>query len=92
MFDECVYTKNDVCNLLGITIYTLNNWYRYERKELQSKSVEEPYLPHPMQIQNEVGKPLRWSLEMIDELRVYQKSIIRGRNGRFGKYSNARWH
>lgn len=29
---------------------------------------------------------------MIEELRDYQKKLVLGRNGRYGKYTNAVWH
>ena len=92
LYDECVYSKKDVCEILGISTFTLDSWYSWERKEIKSKSVNDFYLPKPMQASNEVGRPLRWSLDMIDSLRVYKSRIVRGRNGKYGKYTNAKWH
>ncbi|WP_026669119.1 hypothetical protein [Butyrivibrio sp. AE3006] len=86
------YSKNDVCSILGITSFTLENWYRWERKEITNKAVTDNYLPQPIKLENQKGKPLRWSLEMVELLKAYQDQIVRGRNGKYGKYTNAHWH
>ncbi len=90
--EECIYSKNEVCQLLGITAFTLQNWYRWEKKEIECKEVTEPYLPVPQKLNNAKGRPLRWSLEMIEELKLYQHQIVKGRNGIYGKYTNLCWH
>lgn len=88
MSEGYIYSKSDVCYLLGITIYTIENWYRWERKEIQEGKVAKNYLPQPVKLENTKGKPLRWSEEMIEELEEYQKTIIHGRNGKYGCYTN----
>lgn len=90
--DNCIYSKNEVCQMLGITNFTINNWYRWERKEIENGDVEKAYLPEPLKLENVKGRPLRWSLNMIEELRKYQNSIVHGRNGKYGKYTNCAWH
>ena len=92
MNEECIYSKRDVCAFLGISTFTLEAWYRWERKEMQSEKVQDYYLPQPVKMKNEKGKPLRWSFAMINLLKDYQAGIIRGRNGIYGKYTNAAWH
>lgn len=92
MNEECIYSKKDVCTMLGITSFTIENWYRWERKEIENGNVEEPYLPCPEKLENAKGRPFRWSMKMIEKLRDYQKNIVHGRNGRYGKYTNASRH
>ena len=92
MFDEFNFSKKDVCERLGISIYTLEAWYRWERMELIDDDSKKPYLPQPVKMENMKGRPQRWSLSMINILRDYQSGIIRGRNGIYGKYTNAAWH
>lgn len=87
-----IYSRNDVCEMLGISTFTLTNWYKWERKELAENAVSEEYLPHPVQLEHEKGRPLRWSYEMVVELMSYKAHMVKGRNGRFGKYTNTRWH
>lgn len=92
MVDECIYSKKEVCDFLGISTFTLEAWYRWERKEIQNECVWDYYLPQPLQIQNKRGKSLRWSLAMVEQLQNYQSKIIRGRNGVYGKYTNVACH
>ena len=92
MDDKCIFTKIDVCNMLEISTFTLNNWYRWERKELASESCVKPYLPVPKQDMNAKGKPLKWSMKMVEQLRDYKNNMVMGRNGKYGKYTNACWH
>ena len=90
--DERIYSKKEVCDMLNISTFTLETWYRWEKKELENEEVVGHYLPQPLRLENTRGKPLRWTYEMIEELKYFQSQIVRGRNGRFGKYTNAKWH
>lgn len=92
MFEDFIYSKEEVCSMLGITHFTLENWYRWEKKELKEGNAVGNYLPVPVQLENTKGRPLRWSLSMVNELSEYKKSIVKGRNGRYGKYTNYAWH
>lgn len=78
--------------MLGISTFTLEAWYSWERMELKNEEVEKSYLPHPSKMENTKGRPLRWSLAMVDMPRDYHEHIVRGRNGIYGKYTNACWH
>lgn len=88
----CVLNKNDVCNILGISQYTIVSWYRWQKKQLDNGEVSEEYLPRPKQQENVKGRPLMWSLEMLEELKKYQETIVKGRNGVYGKYTNPKKH
>ena len=87
-----LYSKQQVCDILGISFYTLNNWYRWQKKSLDSGEISEEYLPNPIKITNAKGCPLMWTMHMIERLKEYKKRIVRGRNGEFGKYTNPRKH
>lgn len=89
---EYVYSKNDVCNNLGISGFTLDKWYMWEAKDLQSGEVKDHYLPIPIKDKTQKGCPRRWTLEMIIDLKDFQSKMVRGRNGKYGKYTNSAWH
>lgn len=88
MVNEKLYSATEICEELKISIWTLSNWYTWERKQLADKIVAQRYLPQPVRLNNQKGKPRRWSAEMLEQLRVYQKSIVTGRLGSYGAYSN----
>lgn len=92
MNNECIYSRREVCDILNISLHTLQCWYQWEKKELAKGNVESTYLPKPVQIMNMKGKPLRWSMDMIDNLKKYQSHIVKGRNGIYGEYTNSRVH
>ena len=86
------YSRNEVSQMLGISDFTLDNWYMWEAKELKSGEVEERYLPVPEKDRTKKGCPRRWTFEMVKDLMEFQSGIVRGRNGRYGKYTNPSWH
>ncbi len=90
--ENCLYSKKEVCGILDISEFTLDTWYMWESKDLRNEEVEEHYLPVPIKEMNTKGRPRRWTLEMIADLKDFQDSIVRGRNGRYGKYTNSKWH
>lgn len=92
MNNETLYSKKTVCEMLEITTFTIENWYRWEQKELQNGEITERYLPIPIKLQNVKGRPLQWTMDMIEILMKYKESIVHGRNGKYGKYTNAAWH
>jgi hypothetical protein len=83
-----MYNASETCKILGITSFTLTNWYAWERKLIKSGRISEPYLPQPIRITNKKGKPRMWDSAMVEQLRAYQKTIVVGRNGKFGEFSN----
>lgn len=82
------YSSDDVCKALNITMYTLSNWYRWEKKQLAQGLITETYLPQPIRLEHTKGTPRRWTAKMVKELEKYQHSIVTGRNGIYGVYSN----
>lgn len=83
-----MYSADEVCKEVGISSWTLGNWYRWERKQIESGRVEGNYLPIPERRDDLKGKPRRWSADMVKELKNFKKSIVVGRNGIYGVYSN----
>ena len=88
MTNEKIYRADEICKKLGISSWTLSNWYRYESKQLKSGEITEHYLPIPERIMSEKGKPRVWTAEMLKQLKDYQSKVVVGRLGVYGKYSN----
>ena len=68
--------------------FTLTHWYDLQTKLLRDGMITETYLPEPIRLTQERGKPRRWTQTMLDALREYQKNIVVGRNGIYGMYTN----
>lgn len=83
-----MYKANEVCDILGITIWTLTNWYQWERISLEDGTITKRVLPIPTKVPNVKGKPRMWSDEQIEELKQFQTTIVRGRNGIMAKVTN----
>ena len=83
-----MYKADEVCNKLGITIWTLTNWYQWERISLEDGSLSERVLPTPEKLLEVKGKPRVWSDDQIDALRYFQSQIVKGRNGIMAKVTN----
>ena len=83
-----MHNANEVCKQLGITIWTLTNWYQWQRISLKDGTLDEPILPEPIKEEGVKGKPRMWSDEQIEELREFQKQIVRGRNAIMAKVPN----
>lgn len=88
MSNEKLYSAAEICNILKITNWTLTNWYRWEKQQLNGGIVEKEYLPKPIRLEHTKGSPRRWTKPMVEELKEYKKHIIIGRNGTYGMYSN----
>lgn len=88
MNEKVLLNATQVCEELKITKYTLSNWYNWERLQLRDGIIKIPKLPKPLVAKDKKGKPRMWTQEMLEELKNYQKGIIMGRNGSYGKYSN----
>lgn len=88
MSNTQMYRADEICKELNISNWTLMNWYRWEKKLLNSGEVEVPYLPVPERVTCEKGQPRIWTSEQLEQLKDFKKHIIVGRNGSFGKYSN----
>ena len=86
--NECKYNRIKVCEILGISTFILDSWYRWQKCLLNSGEIVKEYLPHPQKKCTLKGQPLMWSEQMIEMLKAYQEKIIHGRNGRYGRFTN----
>lgn len=82
MNETNLFTVNQVCEKLEITTFTLSNWYAWEKK------LGEDYLPKPIILEHQKGKPRRWTEDMIEKLLAFKKTIKKGRYGSYGKFTN----
>lgn len=82
------YRLMDVCRELKISNWTLRDWYMWEKKAVVDGLIEKSRLPEPIRLEATRGTPRVWTQEMVDQLKEYQSSIVSGRNGIFGVYSN----
>lgn len=83
-----MYKADEVCRKLGITIWTLTNWYQWERISLEDGSLPERVLPIPEKLLEVKGKPRVWNDDQLDALRLFQSQIVKGRNGVMAKVTN----
>lgn len=83
-----MFTKPQVAEQLGVSIHTLTKWYEWESKLLKDGKITERYLPIPTKDYTKKGSPNTFSEEQIEQLKTYQSSIVHGRNGVYGGYSN----
>ncbi len=88
MSNEKTYRINDVCKELGISVHTIQKWYQWERYALEDGSAKKHYLPQPQKLMDQRGKPKFWTEAQLKELKKYKDSIVVGRYGKYGKYSN----
>lgn len=86
------YNCNEVAKKLKISVYTLNNWYRWESKELSEGIVDKPYLPQPRFDTTSQGRPRLWNSEQVKLLSEHKKLVITGRHGKYGKYTNPNYN
>lgn len=88
MTQQKIYRTGEVCELLNISPHTFAKWYQWERAQLKDGSITERYLPVADKLTNQRGKPKIWTQEQVEQLREYKNSIVYGRHGKYGKYSN----
>jgi transposase-like protein len=88
MSNEKKYSIIEVCEEIGISIHTLKKWYQWQSYELKDGSITEPYLPIPERLAGFRGRPQMWTKKQVEQLRKHKESIVMGRNGKWGRYSN----
>lgn len=92
MNEQKKYTIREAADMLNISPHTLQRWYHWQMRELTEGVIEEEYLPKPERLKSKRGAPNVWTSEQIEELRKHKESIVVGRNGRYGKYTNPQHH
>lgn len=88
MSNEKMFNANEVCAELNITFWTLRNWYQWESLALREGNISSKYLPEPIRDCTKKGKPRLWTESMIEALKNYKSTIVTGRNGVYGVYTN----
>lgn len=86
MNNEKLLTETEICEKLNISHWTLKTWYLWESRDI--KAGGERYLPVPIKLTNLKGQPKRWTNDMLKDLKKFKESIVKGRNGVHGAYSN----
>lgn len=81
------FNATQTAEKVGISIQTLKNWYRWENKAVEDGTIEVSELPKPTPDLHSSGRPNYWSLEQIEELKVFKSKIKRGQNGKYAKYT-----
>lgn len=76
-------TANEVCYLVGISIYTLNNWYAFKRAEPDNEYAK--LLPE-FRTKSTGSRVTRyWTQEDVAKLITFRSSIPWGKGGVMGK-------
>lgn len=86
------YNVYETAEKLGVSFWTLKNWYMWENKRLKNGDVKKRYLPQPKIVENKKGKPRMWDEKMIEKLKKYKSKIVMGRNGIYGEFTNPLYH
>ena len=61
MMEERYYNRTEVCEILGITNFTITNWYRWQNTLIKNGEIDKQYLPAPIRQKNVKGQPLFWT-------------------------------
>lgn len=88
MAKDELLSLTELAIILGVSVYTINNWYSWKRKNPKHEYAK--FLPDPQQ---KAPHSIRqWKKSDVPSLVKFQKIIPRGRNGvmggvtqRFGK-------
>lgn len=83
-----MYTLTETAELIGVSIHTIDTWYKHQAQAIRDGYITEEFLPKPLIEEHLSGKPRRWTPEMVEQLKAYRATIVRGRNGVMGRYSN----
>lgn len=86
MINKEFLNANEVAVVVGISIQTLNNWYRW--KKINPTHELAKLLPKYSQVK---GRSARlWSINDINSLVEFKESIPHGRNGILGEITQKR--
>lgn len=83
-----MYNLYQVCEQIGVSTYTVKNWYRWENSLIKTGKITERYLPQPERQIHTKGSPRMWTDKMIEQLKEFKSNIVVGRNGIYGEFSN----
>lgn len=88
MSNEKKFNYDQTAEQLNVSRHTLKTWYLWESRQLREGSITERYLPRPHIEPNKRGNPRYFTTEDIKALKKYQKTIVVGRKGKYGRFSN----
>lgn len=88
MSTEKTFDYDQTAAALKISRHTLKTWYLWESKQLREGSITEHYLPRPHIEHNKRGNPRYFTSSDIKELKKYKETIVVGRKGKYGRFSN----
>ena len=84
--EKKLLNANEVAVTVGISIQTLNNWYRW--KKINPKHELAKLLPKYQQVK---GRSARlWQIEDMPKLVEFKQSIPHGRNGILGEITQSK--
>lgn len=79
MGEERVLSAKEVCEEVGCSLISLNNWYKY--KKLNPDSELGKILPEYANNDFEPGRPRYWKESDIVKILQFKNSLVRGRYG-----------
>ena len=83
-----MYNLYEVCEQLGVSTYTVKNWYMWENRLIKQQKIKKRYLPQPKKQKHTKGSPNMCDDKMIEQLKEFKANIVTGRNGIYGEFSN----
>ena len=89
MRDTKMLTASNVANKLNISVKTLTNWYKWAFDDAIQKPENYPKLPE--YTQSYQRGPRLWTESDVEQLKLFQSWLPRGRNGVMGEVSSKYW-
>lgn len=74
-----MYDVNEVVEILGISLQTIDKWYAWYRDENEIKPPDMPELPKPRQIHARTAR--LWTEGDIEKLKLFRDWVPKGRGG-----------
>lgn len=75
-----LFTKEEVCVAVGVSLQTINNWYRFKRENPDDEYAK--ILPEPITLN--VRRQKVWTQKDIDTLKRFKETKPKGRSGVMG--------
>lgn len=73
------YTSSEVAKLVGISMPTLNNWYRWKKQHPEHNLAK--ILPTPTRISGMDNSPRYWDVVDIERVKLFKELLPRGNKG-----------
>lgn len=82
-------TATDVAHIVGVSVPTLTNWYKWYNDDKYKKPVGTPSLPSYEQIGSRT--PRYWDKGDVDKLIKFKEWLPKGRAGVMGEFNSKSW-